>query len=97
MEATVYTTADLTARLNALEARLAELQAKEDIREVLYRYARAVDRCDIDLLKSVYHEDAVDAHGLTFCGNAHDFADFIVPAMRQALTNRHAISNEHIG
>jgi hypothetical protein len=40
------------------------LLAKEEIRDVLGRYCRAMDRFDAELLASVHHEDAIDEHGL---------------------------------
>src|SRR5262245_17777267 len=41
---------------------------KQAIQEVLARYCRGVDRADLELLRSVYHPDAIDNHG-TFNGN----------------------------
>jgi proline racemase len=46
-----------------LEGRLRALEDQQAIRDVLMRYARGVDRCDLDLLKPAYHEDAYDDHG----------------------------------
>src|SRR5205085_7628874 len=40
-----------------------DLLAKEQIREVLLRYCRGVDRCDAELIASAYHPDAIDHHG----------------------------------
>jgi len=40
------------------------LLAKSEIRDVLGRYCRSMDRFDAELLASVYHEDALDEHGL---------------------------------
>jgi hypothetical protein len=37
--------------------------AKDEIRDVLYRYCRGVDRCEYDLIRSCYHPDATDHHG----------------------------------
>jgi len=54
--------------------RLRELLDKEAIREVMNRYVRGSDRCDPELMKSAYWEDAFDDHG-SFKGNAHDFVD----------------------
>jgi hypothetical protein len=51
-------------------------------REVLTRYARAIDRADLSLLKSVYWPDAHDDH-IIFSGNAMDFADFIIPMLSE--------------
>jgi SnoaL-like domain len=41
-----------------------ELADREAIRDCLYRYSRGVDRCDEDMLRSVYWEDAFDDHVL---------------------------------
>src|SRR5258708_11039012 len=49
----------------ALEAKLKELIAKDEIRDALMRYARGVDRGDPDLITSAFHPDAVDDHGGT--------------------------------
>lgn len=62
------------------------------IRKVLAIYCRAVDRCDSELLKSVYWPDAVDNHG-TFNGNALAFVDYVIPALRQMRQTVHQISN----
>jgi ketosteroid isomerase-like protein len=70
-----------------------ELLDKEHIREVLYKCCRAVDRCDIELLKSVYHPDGFNAHGSKFVGNAHDFCDWVIPRLRVHHLIRHTIGN----
>ncbi len=40
--------------------RLGHIQA---IRDVLARYWRGIDRCDVELVRSTYHPDAYDDHG----------------------------------
>jgi hypothetical protein len=42
---------------------LQQLIDKLEIHEVLTRYCRGIDRCDAELLESVYHPDATDNHG----------------------------------
>jgi hypothetical protein len=84
----------LETRLAALQRTVDELSAREAIRDVLYRYARGVDRADVELLKSCYHPEAIDAHW-TFIGNAHEFADEIlkpnqmgqIPLLKHFITN----------
>ena len=52
-----------------------ELQAfidKQAIQDVLVRYCRGVDRCDLEMLRSAYWEDATDDHG-SLSGNAWEF------------------------
>lgn len=59
---------------------LTELMDREKIRDCMMRYAQAVDRMDVALLKSVYWPDGNDWHG-SFNGNAHEFADWIIPEL----------------
>ena len=48
---------------------------KQEICEVLLRYCRGMDRLDESLLRTVYHPDATDDHGV-FKGKASDFIDW---------------------
>src|SRR5688572_7966568 len=57
------------ARASALDRML----ARDAIREILARYARAIDRADGALLKSCYFDDAIEEHGSSFTGRAHDY------------------------
>jgi len=63
--------------LNARTAALQNLIDRRDIGAVLTRYSRALDRADLDLMKSVYWHDGVDNHGV-FNGNAAAFCAFII-------------------
>ncbi|MCF8710515.1 nuclear transport factor 2 family protein, partial [Rhizorhapis sp. SPR117] len=65
---------------------------KQEIHDVLMRYCRGVDRCDIDLLRSVYHPDAIDEHGL-FNGSAMEFCEFVIPRQRRYAHSMHSICN----
>ena len=72
------------------------LAAKEEIREVLLRYCRGVDRCDEELLRGVYHEDSYDDHG-SFKGDGREFASAIVASKRtDALFSIHHVGNMSI-
>ena len=65
---------------------------REEIRDVTLRYARGVDRCDWELVRSCYHADAYDDHG-TYKGGISGFIDFF---SRQALHfsgTMHVIAN----
>jgi hypothetical protein len=55
---------------------------EREIRDVLARYCRGVDRADEALVASVYHPDAVDDHGV-FRGSGAEFARLIGPTMKQ--------------
>lgn len=69
-----------------------ELADREAIRDLLYRYARGVDRIDAELLHSVYWDDAVDNHS-SFNGNAHEFVDWMAPRLKTLEQSSHYIIN----
>lgn len=46
---------------------------RQAILDVINRYARGIDRHDDDMIVSVYHDDAIDEHGV-FDGGPKDFA-----------------------
>ncbi|MGP1282228.1 MAG: nuclear transport factor 2 family protein [Parasphingopyxis sp.] len=70
--------------------------AKQDIRDVVMRYARGVDRADGELLKSCYWEDAIEEHGSTYSGPAHPYIDEAVPRMQKTGVMGHYVCNSHV-
>ncbi|MFT7460440.1 MAG: 3-phenylpropionate/cinnamic acid dioxygenase small subunit [Planctomycetota bacterium] len=78
------------------DTELQELLARQKCYDVLTRYCRALDRADLDMMKSVYWEDAIDIHGV-FEGNAHEFSEFIIPEIQTWFDiATHNISNVHM-
>ena len=61
-----------------LEQIVRELKDRQDIRDIINRYCRGIDRLDREILESVYHPDALDDHGV-FVGTAKDFIDWVIP------------------
>ena len=78
------------------DARLAKMLAHAEIRDVLARYARAIDRADAELLKSCYHPDAIEEHAGNFEGNAHDYVDEAIPRVGQMGVMQHLLGSSHI-
>ena len=70
----------------------AELADREAIRDCLYRYSRGVDRCDEEMLRSVYWADAYDDHCL-FTGHREDLIAWVLPLLRTMESSQHSISN----
>jgi hypothetical protein len=78
------------------DAALTLLLDKQEIHEVLMRYCRAIDRCDEELLRTVYHPDASDDHGI-FKGKASEFIPLVMTVLREQFScTSHTICNELI-
>jgi len=78
--------------VTGLDAELRALVDRQRIYEVLTRYCRGVDRGDVELIRSVYHPDAQDDHGM-FKGLGVDFAPWIVEYLRGWKQCQHFIGN----
>jgi hypothetical protein len=76
-----------------LERAVHELQDRQAIHDCLMTYSRGVDRLDRELLLSVYHEDAIDDHGV-FVGTPEEFADWAIAMHRRLhLSHQHCVFN----
>jgi ketosteroid isomerase-like protein len=76
----------------SLERRLQEFLDKEEIRQVMYSYARGTDRCDADMIRAAYHDDAIDDHG-SFRGDRETVVATITSNDSGALNSMHHIGN----
>ena len=72
---------------------LADLIAKEEIRELAMLYSRGVDRKDSELLRTLYAKDATDNHGKHFNGGAEDYIRFLEQAFPHMRMSGHFICN----
>ena len=77
-------------------SRIERMLARDEIHEVLARYARGVDRADAALLKSCYHPDAIEEHGGNYTGAAFDYVDGAVPRIRLMGAMQHLLGSSHI-
>ena len=77
------------------EKALQELVDKAAIERVLYDYCSGIDRCDEEMLLSVYHPDAYDDHGV-YKGDARGFVAFALKALKRDLGTQHLVSNVRI-
>jgi hypothetical protein len=75
------------------EADFREYLDREAIRDVLYRYAHGIDRCDAELLKTVYWPDAIDDHG-DFVGKRDEFIAWVIPRLKSGISvSQHFLGN----
>lgn len=74
---------------------VAELFAREQIRDALARYARGVDRLDLELALSAFHAGAVDHHGTTV-GDPRTTFPVIFERLRKHLAGSHFLCSSTI-
>mgnify|MGYP000020574864 FL=1 len=70
-----------------------ELCDREELRHLVMRYCRGIDRRDYDLIRSLYWDDAIDDHGEMFCGSPDDYVKWLPQALEPLDCTIHAISN----
>jgi hypothetical protein len=75
-----------------MDKKLQELLDKQACIELIYRYARACDRRDEALLRSVYHADGTDNHGV-FIGPASEFVPWDMHVLATMERTNHFIGN----
>ncbi len=65
---------------------------KQAIYEVVARYARGIDRFDWDLVRSCFHEGAMDEHGV-FTGPIEAFIPWVREELGKMTLSQHLITN----
>ncbi|UDY36690.1 nuclear transport factor 2 family protein [Dermatobacter hominis] len=60
-------------------AALRALVDRQAVVDCIHRYARGVDRGDVELVRSAYHPDAVEDHG-AYIGDVDGLVDFLASA-----------------
>jgi hypothetical protein len=78
------------------ESAIQALIDKEEIRDLMRLYSRALDRCDAALMKSLFHPDASFEHADHFSGSAEEFADFAVDFLSTLGPLAHYLCNSYI-
>ncbi len=76
-----------------MDPKLQDLIDRHEIWQVMLRYARGIDRFDAAMLRSCYHDDAIDDHG-AFVGHVDDFIDWAMAYHRDNnRLHHHGIGN----
>jgi hypothetical protein len=73
---------------------------KQEITEIAYKFARALDRMDGELMKACYWDDAIEEHQdpifpekFFWNDNAHTFVPIAMEGFKQLKATQHRISN----
>ncbi|MBW1901552.1 MAG: nuclear transport factor 2 family protein [Deltaproteobacteria bacterium] len=70
-----------------------ELIVKQEIRDVLSRYCRGLDRMDKEMAYSVWHDDATALYYDMYEGTGHGFIDWVWVAHGGMQCHSHQITN----
>lgn len=73
-----------------------ELAAKQAIKELVFRYCRAIDRRDFEMLATLYAEDSLDEHGDLFSGSGDDFVKWVPSILATMHATSHQVMNHLI-
>lgn len=75
-----------------LAQRLSKAADHEEIRQVVYRYCRGIDRRKFELVRNCYHPDGTDDHG-DYRGGIDGFIDYVTKGLSIWQTTTHFIGN----
>lgn len=65
---------------------------KQACTELVYRFARGLDRVDEAIIRSVFHPDGTDHHG-AFKGDVDAFVSWVMPTLATMERTQHVIGN----
>jgi len=73
--------------------RMQSMLDKHELRELGLMYCRGIDRQDFALVRTLYHDDAIDDHGDMFKGNPDEYVAWLPSIMAMWDATVHSISN----
>lgn len=75
-----------------MDPRIARLIDRQEIKDVVYRYCRGIDRRDLGLVRSCYHPDATDHHG-SFRGGVDAYLEWVDGLLARYSQTMHFVGN----
>ncbi|HET6951635.1 MAG TPA: nuclear transport factor 2 family protein [Acidimicrobiales bacterium] len=76
-------------------ARIRAIADRAEILDCITRYCRGMDRLDRDLVRSAYHDDAVDDH-VAFVGPVEGFIDWAFGYHGTQVRHQHHVTNHTV-
>lgn len=86
---------NLRAALARQQTLLGQLSDRQSIIDCTIRFCRGVNRRDKDLMRSVFHADALDDHGF-FVGDPEGFVEWIDEVYARVSATQHFVTNHSI-
>ncbi len=66
---------------------------KQELHELVLTYCRGIDRQDFALVRTLYHDDAIDDHGDMFKGGPDAYVAWLPTIMKMWDATVHSLSN----
>ncbi len=73
---------------------LDRLVAEAEIRRVVARYCRGIDRMDLDLVRSCYHHDASGYEHGSFSGSVDEYLEWVGGLLAKYDATMHLVGNQ---
>jgi hypothetical protein len=70
-----------------------EVRDRMALQHLVTAYGHGIDRRDYGLLKSLYHDDAIDDHSPYYCGSAAGFIDWLPQMLATWAATSHIMLN----
>ena len=75
-----------------IDQRLAEIEARFAITDIVHKFCRAADRSDLEAIPPLFHEDAVDNHAF-YEGDVPGLVEWMRERHRNILNASHNVTN----
>ena len=72
---------------------LQRIASEREIERAIVTYCRGIDRRDGELLRSVYHDDAIDDHGGSFTGGPDEYVAWVMDHLLHFESSMHTLHN----
>lgn len=72
---------------------MSEMLDKFALQQLAWTYCHAIDRGDLKLVRSLYHDDAIDDHGPMFSGSPDEYVAWLPSMLANWEITSHVISN----
>ncbi len=72
---------------------MSEMLDKFALQQLAWTYCHAIDRGDLKLVRSLYHDDAIDDHGPMFSGSPDEYVAWLPSMLANWEMTSHVISN----
>jgi hypothetical protein len=70
-----------------------ELSDQFALQRLNFTYAHGIDRRDLALVRSLYHDDAIDDHGAMFCGPVDAYIAWLPSILAKWQVTSHRMAN----